>query len=147
VKLLLLALTCLAGDQLVKGWVQRALLPGESWPVVSGVFHLTRVHNPGAAFSLLQDYPQLLLWITALAFGAFLAYCLKRHQEDWLAGALLLGGAAGNLLDRLQYGYVVDYFDFRLIHYPVFNLADVCIVAGVGLLLLRYAGFRLSYQR
>lgn len=124
-------------DQLTKALIRYFLLPGQSWPIWSGVFHFSYVQNPGAAFGLLKHQTGLLVAVTAVVVVAILLYAgrLEPHMVllRW-AMILVLGGAVGNLVDRLRYGYVVDFLDFRV--FPVFNVADTAIVTGVGLLFL-----------
>ncbi len=124
-------------DQFTKALIRRTLLPGQSLPIWPGVFHLSYVQNPGAAFGLLKNQTGLFVAVTAVVVVAILFYAsrLQPHMAllRW-AMALVLGGAIGNLIDRLRFGYVVDLFDFRV--FPVFNVADIAIVCGVGLLFL-----------
>lgn len=128
-------------DQLVKFWVRAALVPGESlhlpWP---GVFEITLAYNRGVAFGLLQGFGVYLFPIAlAIAVWAFL-YSLRHPREPLtlhLALALVAGGAVGNLIDRLALGKVTDMFWFRLIDFPVFNVADSCITVGTALLIWR----------
>jgi signal peptidase II len=124
-------------DQLTKALIRYFLLPGQSWPIWSGVFHFSYLQNPGAAFGLLKHQTGLLVAVTAVVVVAILLYAgrLEPHMVllRW-AMILVLGGAVGNLVDRLRYGYVVDFLDFRV--FPVFNVADTAIVTGVGLLFL-----------
>lgn len=139
VMMVLLASTLLI-DQIVKLWLQQVLQVGQSWPLLPGVFQITLVYNTGAAFSMLNQYPAFLLALTGLIFVSFFIYSLTRPRYNgWQVAAfgLLLGGALGNILDRLMYGKVVDYLDFVLIHYPVFNLADSFIFCGILLLVLQ----------
>ncbi|MBR4696182.1 MAG: signal peptidase II [Selenomonadaceae bacterium] len=120
-------------DQIVKLAVKANMAPGETIPLIPHVFHFTYVLNPGAAFGILEN--QRLFFIVAgvlilLFFGCL--YPRMRKQDPWLryGCAALLGGAVGNLIDRIYNGLVVDFFDFRI--WPVFNIADIAIVGGVG---------------
>jgi signal peptidase II len=132
----LLAFLVLLADQLSKVLIVRLMTLGQSIPVIRDVFHLTYVHNPGGAFGILAYrtwfFVAVALVVTVLILG-FLRYI--RPGNNWLtvALALQLGGTAGNLLDRIRQGYVIDFLDFRF--WPVFNLADTSIVVGVFLLL------------
>ena len=123
-------------DQAVKAWVQRTMFPGMSIPVLSDFFHITFILNPGAAFGILahQRVLFIIMGIVILLVAAFF-YPAVQRQCAWLryGTALLLGGACGNLIDRMRMGLVVDYFDFRF--WPVFNVADIAIVCGVGCIL------------
>lgn len=123
-------------DQLVKHLVVSTMHLGQSLPVIKGIFHITYVLNPGAAFGMLehQRWFFILVALAAVLLGA--AFYKKLQQESFLmrSGAgLLLGGAVGNLADRIQSGLVVDFLDFRI--WPVFNIADVAICAGAGILI------------
>ena len=123
-------------DQLVKHLVVSAMHLGQSLPVIKGIFHITYVLNPGAAFGMLehQRWFFILVALAAVLLGA--AFYKKLQQESFLmrSGAgLLLGGAVGNLADRIQSGLVVDFLDFRI--WPVFNIADIAICAGAGILI------------
>jgi signal peptidase II len=121
-------------------WVAKAwLLPDHPFPLIPHVFQLTLAYNTGAAFSLLSQKPQLLTGFTTLLFLILIIYSLSRPRYVKLeipALALLLGGAFGNLLDRILFGHVTDFFDFVIIRYPVFNVADAFIFCG-ALLLIR----------
>ena len=123
-------------DQLVKHLVVSTMHLGQSLPVIKGIFHITYVLNPGAAFGMLehQRWFFILVALAAVLLGA--AFYKKLQQESILmrSGAgLLLGGAVGNLADRIQSGLVVDFLDFRV--WPVFNIADIAICAGAGILI------------
>ena len=127
-------------DQASKVWVQETLSPHVSVPVWKGLFHLTYVLNPGAAFGILRGQSKLLVVLPVLAI-AFAVWVLPRLPQTRrgrrvipAATGLLLGGSLGNLVDRLTRGAVVDFLDFRV--WPVFNLADVFVVVGAGLLVL-----------
>lgn len=122
-------------DQASKIWIQRTFLPGESQPVVPGYFHLTHVRNEGAAFGLLQGQTALFVAVTVavLAAGLLLRRHIAGERLPVRVGVTLgLSGAAGNLIDRVLRGSVVDFLDFRF--FPVFNFADVGIVGGAALL-------------
>ena len=132
----LLSILILAADQGSKWLAVRALAPGESVALLGRALHLTLVHNRGTAFGILPNWtPSLLAAAIALSVAILLhnRQFLGRHLLVSLALALQLGGAAGNLLDRLLKGYVVDFIDLRI--WPVFNLADAAITVGVVLLL------------
>ncbi len=130
-------------DQLTKAWVVSAL-PLRRRIDLAPFFSLTHVHNTGAAFSFLSDAGGWQRWFflgLALAASVVIVVWLRRlpkgaHREA--AGlSLVLGGALGNFIDRLRYGYVIDFLDFHLgrWHWPAFNLADTAISLGVMLLL------------
>ncbi|MCL6635212.1 MAG: signal peptidase II [Peptococcaceae bacterium] len=122
-------------DQASKAAVQMLMYHGESIPVVPPVFYLTFIMNPGAAFGLLAYQTNLFVTVTVLLVaGVLLGYKKIPPGRPLLRNGLglVVGGALGNLADRLRYGLVVDFLDFRV--WPVFNLADTAIVTGACLL-------------
>ena len=123
-------------DQFTKATVMRTMVPGQSIPLIQNVFHLTYVLNPGAAFGILSNQRMFLL-ITGAALILATAYfypLLKKSDGCLRLGATaILSGAVANLIDRAQTGYVVDFFDFRI--WPVFNIADIAIVLGMGFMI------------
>ena len=133
-------------DQVTKFWVTSSLSLGQSVPVVAGFFHLTLVRNTGMAFGLLSgsDIPFKAVLVTFLSTAAMVAvtyYALRSAQHERLTRyglIFILGGAVGNIVDRVRLGYVVDFVDvfYGGTHWPAFNVADSCICIGVGLLLL-----------
>jgi signal peptidase II len=127
------------GDQWSKWLIERAFTPGQSLPILSPVLHLTYVQNTGAAFGLFKGMTALLSVLSAVV-AAWISLELRRSPRGdgklW-ALSLVLGGALGNLIDRVWRGYVVDFIDLRI--WPVFNLADSAITIGVIWLLLPLA--------
>jgi len=132
-------LAFVAVDQWLKWLVRTRMLPGDSIPLIPHVLHLTSVHNTGAAFGLLRGAGPLLILIS-VAVVIVLALSLRHAPDDSailrrlyrLGIWLVLSGAVGNLIDRLRFGYVIDFIDLRV--WPVFNLADSAITVGMGLL-------------
>lgn len=126
-------------DQAVKYWAAHTLING-TIVLIPGVFELTYVENRGAAFSILQNHVSLFVVITCVILCA-IVYSLYKGLVLTRVGrcALLLvaGGAVGNLIDRIVRGYVVDMFYFKLINFPVFNVADIFVVCG-GILFVYY---------
>lgn len=138
-----IALLIVALDQAVKLWVLAAITEGERI-AVTGFFNLVLAFNSGAAFSFLAGAPgwQRPLF-TAFALGAsiVIGVLLVRHRAErrFCAGlSLILGGAVGNLVDRLRIGHVVDFLDFHVSgwHWPAFNVADSAITLGAAVLIL-----------
>ena len=130
-------------DRIVKYVVHSGMAPGQSIPVIEDIFHITYVRNQGAAFSLWEQEWVILIGLPALALAAgfVLLYVKRMKWNRWMlmSVAFICGGGAGNLIDRICSGYVVDMFDCRFIpfmDFPVFNIADIFICAGCGLLLL-----------
>ena len=129
--LLLLGIVIL--DQLTKIWIQSSMTLGMSIPVVKDVFHITYILNPGAAFGILENQQVFFIVVgLAIVAAAVYFYPALRKENGWIryGASLLMGGAVGNLIDRIQNGLVIDFFDFRI--WPVFNVADIAIVVGVG---------------
>lgn len=128
-------------DQISKILTDLYLMPlGTTLPLWDGVFHLTSAHNTGAAFGMLPGAKWFFIIITLAACGMILYLIYKDRKRMSLlmriAFALLLGGALGNLIDRVLLGYVRDMFDFRLINFAIFNVADAAVCVGVGMLLI-----------
>ncbi len=123
-------------DQLTKALVVENLLRGESWPD-EGFFRFTHAWNTGTAFSLFQDQSDILTWVS---IGAVIAlYFVYRSVDSptiWvrMAFGLLIGGAFGNLIDRIRLGHVTDFIDVG--PWPIFNIADSSIVVGIFVLFL-----------
>jgi len=134
-------------DVATKHWVATNLAYGDRVPVVDGFFYLTHVRNPGAAFSMFADAPEpfrrwFFLIATSIALVLIFSFYRQLAPRDRLSAAalgLILGGAVGNLLDRIRFGEVIDFLHVRLwtgYSWPDFNVADSVIVIGVGLLVL-----------
>jgi signal peptidase II len=130
-------------DQATKQWVVRNIAFGAEQPVIEGFFSITHVLNPGIVFGFFQDgQVGVFVALTLVAVGLILSFFRQLPSEDWISASalgLILGGAVGNLLDRLLRGAVVDFlrFDLQVFTYPDFNVADSAIVVGVAILLLR----------
>lgn len=124
-------------DQLSKLAVLKFVRPVETIPLIENVFHLTYCENRGAAFGILQNRFGLFFCITAVVLVAVTVYMIKKRPQNLclnLSVTLLVGGALGNFIDRIFRGFVVDFFDFRLIHFAIFNVADCFVVCGAVLL-------------
>jgi len=132
---LIISFVILILDLFTKYIVQKNLVPYESIPVIDNIFHITYVQNTGAAFSILKG-KTLFFAVVSLIIVAIIALILFKFPiKQRILGnglAMILGGALGNLIDRLRFGYVVDFLDFRV--WPVFNIADCLIVVGVIIL-------------
>lgn len=131
-----LFLGVVALDQFTKALVMKSMVPGESIPILQDIFHLTYVLNPGAAFGILSNQRAFLLATGAVLIvaTAYFYPLLKKSDGCLQLGAtMILSGAVANLIDRVQTGFVVDFFDFRI--WPVFNVADIAIVLGMGFMI------------
>lgn len=131
-----LILTLIALDQLVKYWAFTVLQPLTTIPILENIFHLTYVENRGAAFSLLMNrrwlFVMLAVVVVSAAVIALRKGIIQTKTGKWSL-YFITAGAIGNVIDRIAHGFVVDLFDFRLIHFPVFNVADIFICVGAVL--------------
>lgn len=126
-------------DQLTKWLAVKFLMPIDTLPIIKNIIHLTYVENTGAAFGMLKDHRWVFLIISTLAIIAFLAYLYLGHADNMLYAvslSMVISGGIGNMIDRLALGYVVDFIDFRLINFAVFNGADSFVCVGAVLLIL-----------
>jgi signal peptidase II len=146
-KTLLATVACVVPlDQVTKAWVAANVEPGSlatSIPVIDGFFYVTHARNPGAAFGLLVDWPAawrlaVFVGVAAVAIAVIVSFyrsLAPGERFNALALGLILGGSIGNLTDRVLRGEVIDFLHFRLwgsFAWPDFNVADTCIVLGVG---------------
>jgi len=139
-----LAVSILFLDQLTKFIITKTLSLNQSIPIIKGVFHLTLIHNRGAAFGILKN--QIPLFISTSIVAIILIYFhLKSPQHRKfsiysISLSLILAGGIGNFIDRAFFGYVIDFLDFRV--WPVFNVADSAITVGAILL-----GWSICFQK
>ena len=123
-------------DFITKKWAQAVLKAVETVPLINGVFHLTYVENRGAAFGMLANMRFVFIALTLAVIAAICVWAVKQKNKPpilCLAMSFTLGGAIGNMIDRIACGYVTDLFDFRLINFPVFNVADIFVCIGAAL--------------
>ena len=146
-----LALALLGLDQWVKHYVTVHIPLGESQPLLPGLVELRTVHNYGAAWSSLAGMRWLLVAITGVIIAAVAVILIRRivrHPVGVMAGFLILSGGLGNIVDRVRLGYVVDMFHLEFWpSYPVFNVADICVVCGALLGAVYYLWFYEKYDR
>jgi signal peptidase II len=141
-RITLLVVTMLIIDQASKQWIvsRYALFEGVE---LTSFFNIVRVHNPGAAFSFLANaggWQQYFFTLLAFAVSAYLLFLMWKSPNDrrlCLALGLIVSGAIGNVIDRLRFGYVIDFLDIHAaaMHWPAFNVADSCICVGAALLI------------
>lgn len=138
-----IAAVVLVLDQITKVWITKVFEYGESYPVTS-FFNLVLVYNKGAAFSFLADqggWQRYFFTVVGVGASLFIVYLIRKHAGQRLfcwALALILGGAIGNVIDRLMYGHVIDFLDFHVNnwHWPAFNVADSAIFIGAALFII-----------
>jgi signal peptidase II len=145
----LLSLAIVVLDQMTKVYVMETMRLHESITVISDFFSITYIRNPGAAFGFLSSssgtFRFVFFGLTSIfAVGLLGSILVRMPKHDWmgqLSVAAILGGAIGNLLDRLRYGEVIDFLDFYIngYHWPAFNVADSAITVGVVFLILHFA--------
>ena len=137
--ILLSAAALVIVDQLLKIWVLGTLVGAPSVTLIPGLLQLTYVENRGAAFGIFQGKTQLLSIVTGIVLaGIIVALVMGKFKHKlvlWSMGLIIAGGV-GNLIDRVLRGFVVDYIYFVPINFPVFNLADCCVVSGTFLLVV-----------
>ena len=124
-------------DQIVKFVVRSTMYVGQSIPVINDIFHFTYVQNRGAAFNMLDGESMILIAIPTIAIAVAIWYMEKHLEEHWtlfVSLVLIIAGGIGNLIDRCFMGFVTDMFDFRF--WPVFNVADIAVCVGAGVLVL-----------
>ena len=122
-------------DQISKHMVKSQFMLNESIAVIENIFHLTYVRNFGAAFGILKHQKMFFVLLTTTVLIGIIVFIRKQSNIHSLVKwslSLVVGGAVGNLIDRVVYGYVIDFFDFPI--WPVFNIADMAIVVGAFLL-------------
>lgn len=131
--LTVLSLALLALDQWVKHWITANLPLGEGMDFLPGLVELRTVHNYGAAWSSFSGMRWLLVAVTSCIVLTVLMILVRRvvrHPAGVAACFLIISGGLGNIIDRVRLGYVVDMFNFLFMSYPVFNVADICVVCG-----------------
>lgn len=134
-------LVVVIGDQLSKMLVSSAMILGQSQTIIENFFYYTYSHNQGAAWGILSGHVSLFIVVAVVALGGMIYYFSKTSAKDKLTRygiVLTFAGAVGNIIDRVALGYVRDFLDFVIFGYdfPVFNIADMAVVIGVGLIII-----------
>jgi len=140
-EVLLFSVILLIIDQIIKIYINSSMILNQTIILIKNFLNITYVHNTGAAFSLFKDKTWLLIIIGIIVLVGFSIYLYKLkdiNDFDKYIYSLLYGGILGNLLDRVIYGYVIDYISLNIFGYyfPIFNFADMCIVIGVLLMFI-----------
>lgn len=150
--LILVAAPSFAIDQLTKWLVEQHIRRGSWHVVVDGVVNLRHDRNSGAAFGIMPGQNALLIIVTIVAIGFIFFYYRQFQKNLWMKVALgfLLGGALGNFVDRLRLGEVVDFLQIGIqqagLWWPTFNVADICICVGAGMLIVHLLRTRGDYE-
>ena len=130
---ILIPVICIVLDQIVKYWAATDLQARGTIPLWEGVFHLTYCENTGAAFSMFSDNRWVFMVFSVIAMMIMTYLLVKFHGRHWLLSvslAAVLGGGIGNMIDRGLSGYVVDFLDFQVMKFAVFNVADIFVTCG-----------------
>lgn len=130
-------------DQITKMLVVNGMALYESIPLIKNVLSFTYIHNYGAAWGMLSDHRWVFIIVTALAIIVMPIFLYKYRNLHWMFGlslSLIIGGAIGNMIDRVFLGYVVDFIQATFIDFPVFNVADICVVCG-AIMMFVYVAF------
>ena len=139
-KILIIAIFSLAIDQISKIIAEEFLILNVGKVLIPNFFNLTLCYNNGAAWSILENQKILIIILTLIALFIIyhFIYCFKKNTRNNVAFGLIMGGLSGNLIDRIIFSHVRDFLDFYIFGYdfPVFNIADICIVIGVILLII-----------
>ena len=139
-KILIVGIIALIVDQITKIIAEAYLILNVPKKIINNFFYLTLCHNDGAAWGLFKNHQWIIIvgTIVALILIYHFIFCFKKNIRNNIAFGLLFGGLSGNLLDRIIFGYVKDFIDIYIFKYdyPVFNVADICIVVGVALLII-----------
>ncbi|MBU0979615.1 MAG: signal peptidase II [Nanoarchaeota archaeon] len=133
-RLFIVMLIVLAADQLSKILIRAFLPMGQKLWLIKPVLSFTHTTNTGAAFGLLKDGNLMLIWVSLIAFGLMLYYYDRFEEKMRIYVALISGAILGNLADRVFLGHVTDFIDFQM--WPVFNIADSCLVISVAMLVI-----------
>ncbi len=125
-------------DQLTKEIIRRSLKPFDVIPVTP-FFNIVHISNKGAAFGMMSGAGNTFFIVVSLIAISVIFYLLVKERENYLAYSLILGGATGNLVDRILYGHVTDFLDLYIgrYHWPAFNVADSVLTLGIGILALK----------
>lgn len=139
-KIFIISFIILVVDIISKRLIISSMIERESINIINNFFSITYARNTGVAFSFLDGYVDLIVIVTLIIIVMMFMYIKNniRNNIEVVSYSLVIGGAVGNLLDRIIYGYVVDFLDFNIFGYkaPIFNLADTFIVIGVMMLII-----------
>ena len=127
-----ITLIVLLFDQITKFLIRINFELNQTFPIIKNIFHLTYIQNFGAGFGILQNQQGILIFVSLLVIGIIFYYIDRIKEKEMLLQVLVgfvLGGTIGNLIDKLIYGFVIDFLDFRI--WPIFNIADSFVTIGV----------------
>ncbi len=134
-----IAVFVIAADRITKALAVKYLYDIDTYPVIDGVFHFTYAENTGAAFGMMKDSRWLFMLLSSAAIIIIAVWLIKYGGQDLFMSvclSMILGGGVGNMIDRIAYGYVVDFVDVRLINFAIFNVADSFVTVGAFLMII-----------
>lgn len=141
--MIIFAALLVAADQVIKMWAVNELATGSSRDFINiagnQIVNLTYTENRGAAFSIMSGKPWFTIGFASLALILFAVYVIKNYRKStpsMIFSAMVISGGIGNLIDRIRIGYVVDYIEVKIFRFAIFNFADVCVTAGIFLLMV-----------
>lgn len=133
------ALAVLLIDRTLKGIISQNMLSNEKIPILNNILSVTKIYNTGAAFGILENKTLYLAAFSVLAIVFISVYLVRKGKTisllNAIAWGLILGGTAGNFIDRVSAGYVLDFIRLDFVNFPVFNIADLCINSGAAIIL------------
>lgn len=137
-------------DQLTKKWAVDVLMEKGSLPFINGLVGFRYAENTGAAFSILREKQLLLILMTTVIIVGLIGFMIKAIRTDEhllvkVSYVLLISGAIGNLIDRVRLNFVVDFLEFKFMTFPIFNIADICVVVGVSFLVIATLFFKYDF--
>lgn len=151
---IIIAIAVIVIDQLTKMWVLGTLMQVRDIPIIDGVLHFHYAENTGAAFSMMNDVAWFPVLVTIIAVAASIFAIVyvftrkyKMHVLEIISIGLVIGGAIGNQIDRLRFGYVIDFIYVKLINFAIFNVADSALVVGAILLSVYILFFHEKYMK
>lgn len=138
---IIIGVLVLVSDIVTKLWAANSLAKVGMIPIISGVFNFTYVENSGVAFGMMRDKRILFVSMSVVILVVLALYFYKtKNKNVWikLGTALIFSGSIGNMIERVSKGYVVDFLDFSLISFPVFNIADMAVCIGAAALVVHF---------
>lgn len=141
---IIIGILALILDIISKQWAVSNIMGTNGIPIIENVFHLTYLENTGVAFGMLQDKRAIFITMSIIVLVILAIYFyMAANKNIWLklGTALIFSGSIGNMIERVSKGYVVDFLDFRLINFPIFNVADIAVCVGAGALIIYFMFF------
>lgn len=141
---IIIGIAALILDIVTKHWAVTNIMGTNGVPIIEDIFHLTYLENRGVAFGMMQDMRAVFVTMSIIVLFILALYFYRvRNKNVWLklGTALIYSGSIGNMIERVTKGYVVDFLDFRIINFPIFNIADIAVCIGAGALIIHFIFF------